>query len=114
MNNPFVSIIIPAFNPGKYILDTIKSVLNQTYQNIEIILVDDGSTEPLENLIQDHFPSNDKINYYSKENGGLSSARNFGITKASGDFIAFLDSDDCWANNKLEIQIKYVSKYDLI
>jgi len=101
-----VSIIIPTYNRAHCISSTINSALNQTYPNIEIIVVDDGSNDGTAEAVSD-FGS--KISYFYKQNGGVSSARNFGITKSSGELIAFLDSDDIWLPEKLEKQVTYLN-----
>lgn len=92
---PKVSIVVPIYNVEEYIEKCIKSLLNQTLQDIEIILVDDGSTDNSGNIAKKYADENpNKIKYYRKENGGLSDARNYGIPYATGEYIAFLDSDD--------------------
>lgn len=91
--NPKISVIIPVYNVEKYIDRCLKSVVNQTLKDIEIIIVNDGSQDNSELIIKKYLPS-EKIKYFKKENGGLSSARNFGIKYANGEYIAFLDSDD--------------------
>ena len=98
-----ISVIIPTYNRGHLIFKSINSVLNQTYQNIEILIIDDGSTDNTEYLI--HKLNNSKIKYIKlKENKGASFARNIGIQKASGKYISFQDSDDFYHNDKLEKQ----------
>ena len=92
---PKVSVIVPVYNVGEYLERCIKSLINQTLQDIEIIFVDDGSTDESKKIIEKYIQNNpEKLKYLYKENGGLSSARNFGIPYAKGDYIAFLDSDD--------------------
>ncbi|NOZ45189.1 MAG: glycosyltransferase [Chlorobi bacterium] len=92
MSNPKFSIIIPTYNRAEFIEKTINSVLNQTYENFEIIIVDDGSTDNTKEIVTS---INDKrIKYYRKENAERGAARNFGVKKAQGDYITFLDSDD--------------------
>ena len=94
------SIIIPVYNKGNHIQNTINSVLNQTNQDFEIIVVNDGSTDHSLDVIKS---INDKrIKLFTLENKGVSHARNFGLTKASSEFIAFLDADDYWLPNHLE------------
>jgi len=103
-----VSVVIPFYNRRKEVLRAVDSVLNQTHKNFEIILVDDGSTDDLsevEKLAKKN--SNIKL-YHNKENRGVSASRNFGISKSTGDYIAFLDSDDEFKPNKLEIQVHYM------
>lgn len=106
-----VSVIIPTYNRSSYLEEAIISVINQTYENLEIIVVDDGSKEKYAEVICNNYK---ECNYYYKENGGLSSARNFGIKKSKGEYIAFLDDDDVWKENKLEVQCKILDKYSSI
>jgi len=94
-----ISVIIPAYNVEKYINRSINSVLNQSFKPFEIIIVDDGSTDDTKKILEKF---NDKIVYIYQENSGSSSARNLGIAKAKGDWIAFLDSDDEWVATHLE------------
>ena len=90
-----VSVIVPIYNVEKYLDKCVKSLLGQTLEDIEIILVDDGSTDNSGNIAKLFKEQNpNKVKYYRKENGGLSDARNFGMQYAQGDYIAFLDSDD--------------------
>ena len=92
---PKVSVIVPVYNVEKYVEKCLKSLVNQTLQEIEIIVVDDGSQDDSKNIIDKYIKKYpDKVKYLYKENGGLSSARNFGIPYANGEYIAFLDSDD--------------------
>jgi len=100
---PLVSVIIPVYNRKEWLKDAINSVLNQTYKNIEIIVVDDGSTEDIHNM---EIMKNENIKYYRNENHGVGYSRNFGIKKANGKYIAFLDSDDFWAKEKIKTQVK--------
>lgn len=94
INNPLVSIIVPTYNVKHYIRECIESILNQTYKNIEIIIVNDGSTDNSMYMIDDYITSIDKIKVINQENQGLSAARNSGIDKAKGKYIAMIDSDD--------------------
>lgn len=100
---PNVSVIIPAYNRAFIIGQTIDSVLQQTYGNYEIIVVDDGSTDNTYEALKPYW---DKIRYEYKENGGIASARNRGLELAQGEYIAFLDSDDFWKPEKLEKQMQ--------
>ena len=104
-DEPKVSIIIPTYNQSQYLEEAIESALNQTYKNIEIIIVDDGSTDNTPEVIKSF---DNKIIYIQQKNKGASSARNTGIKKANGEYIAFLDADDMWLKNKLENQIKFI------
>jgi glycosyltransferase involved in cell wall biosynthesis len=108
MENDFlISAVIPAYNNGKYIARAIDSVLSQSYKPMEVIVVDDGSTDNTEDVVKTF---GDKIKYIRKENGGASSARNVGILAAKGDWIAFLDGDDEWLENRLEDQVSLLKK----
>ena len=99
---PLISIIVPVYNKKEYIKSCIDSLLKQTYKNIEIILVNDGSTDG-SNIICDEYSGYCNIvQIYHKNNAGVSSARNFGIVKAKGEYICFIDADDIVANNYVE------------
>lgn len=89
-----ISIVVPVYNAEKYIIRTLNSILDQSYKNIEIIVVNDGSTDRSEELCRDASCANSKIQYFKIPNGGPSNARNFGISKATGEYIGFCDSDD--------------------
>jgi len=107
MKNPTVSVIIPTYNRANLIGRAIQSVLNQTYKDFELIIVDDGSTDNTKEVIKEFQKKDKKINYIRHEkNKGGSAARNTGIKLARGAYIAFLDSDDEWLPEKLERQIK--------
>ena len=100
---PKVSVIVPVYNVEEYLEKCINSLINQTLQDIEVIFVDDGSTDESKKIIEKYIQNNPKkLKYLYKENGGLSSARNFGIPYAKGDYIAFLDSDDYIEPNMYE------------
>jgi GT2 family glycosyltransferase len=88
-----VSVIIPIYNDARYIAQALNSVLSQTYSNIEILVVDDGSTEDIRSALMPFMP---KVRYVYKENGGAASARNRGLQEATGTYVAFLDADDFW------------------
>ncbi|MGA9294677.1 MAG: glycosyltransferase family A protein, partial [Ignavibacteriaceae bacterium] len=105
--NPLVSCIIPAFNSERYIEEAIKSVLNQTYSNIELIVIDDGSTDNTSEFVKKF---KGKVKYFRQANSGPSAARNSGLSKALGDFISFLDSDDLWEKNKISYQMECFEK----
>ncbi len=107
---PLITVVIPTYNRAKLIKTPVKSVLNQTYANWELIIVDDGSTDDTEEVLKELL-KDERINYYYKKNGGVSSARNLGIKKAKGKYIAFLDSDDEFEKEKLEIQQKEMGSF---
>lgn len=103
MHNPLVSVIIPVYNAEKYIDETILSAINQTWQPIEIIIVDDGSTDQsLSNALKHQLPN---VKVFHQENRGASAARNKGLLEAKGDYIQFLDADDLLSPGKIEAQI---------
>lgn len=104
---PKVSVIIHTYNNEKFIAETISTVQSQTYDDYEIIVVDDGSTD---NTRTELLPYMDKIKYHYKENGGIASAKNTGIKLSNAEFVAFLDHDDLWSPEKLELQIDYFEK----
>jgi len=97
-----ISVVIPAYNAGKFIGEAIRSVLRQTCAEYEIIVIDDGSTDNTADIIGKCFP---QVRYFHTPNQGVSRARNYGIRKARGEFIAFLDADDLWLPEKLEKQL---------
>lgn len=106
-NNILVSIVMPAYNCEKYIREAINSVLNQTYQNWELLVIDDGSKDKTSYIIKEFENKDSRIRYIKNEkNMGVSATRNRGIFIASSEWIAFLDSDDMWEKTKLEKQIK--------
>lgn len=106
-----ISIIIPVYNASSTIDKTIESALRQSYYNIEIILIDDCSTDNSFNIIKNNSDNDKRIKVYRNEiNLGVANTRNLGIKLASGEFIAFLDSDDIWKRDKLEKQIRYIKK----
>lgn len=96
---PFFSVIIPLYNKEKFIEQTIKSLLNQSFTNFEVIIVNDGSTDGSRSILNNLI--NDKFVIYDQDNQGVSQARNFGIKQAKGQYIALLDADDLWYNNHL-------------
>ena len=111
MRGDLVSVIMPAFNSEDYILESIYSVINQTYVNWELLVIDDKSSDGTVNLVEKNFENEVRIKVLSaKVNGGPGIARNIGIASAKGRWLAFLDSDDIWDHKKLEIQIDYQEK----
>ncbi len=101
-----VSIIMPAYNAEKHVAESIRSVLEQTHANWELIVVDDGSTDGTPDVVREFVNSDGRIKYIFQQNGGQASARNTGIRNSSGDLIAFLDADDLWLSEKLQLQVK--------
>ena len=109
-----VSIITPTYNAEKFITETLKSVQNQTYQNWEMILVDDASTDKTVKIIADFAEKDSRIKLFKLEkNSGNGFARNIALEKAVGKYIAYLDADDLWFPNKLEKQVEFLKTNNL-
>lgn len=108
-----VSIIMPAYNAEMYISESIESVLKQTYHNWELIIIDDGSIDSTGSIIKKYTDIDNRIKYSYQENGKQGKARNFGISISSGIYIAFIDSDDIWSEDKLEMQINEITNYNV-
>jgi glycosyltransferase involved in cell wall biosynthesis len=102
MKKPLVSVIIPVYNGARFISEAIQSVCKQNYEPLEIIIVDDGSTDDTPSVVR----SFKDIRYIHQENQGVAVARNTGIENSRGELIAFLDADDYWTDNKLNIQVE--------
>ena len=101
-NNPLVSIIVPIYNTAKYLPSCLDSIINQTYQNLEIILIDDGSTDNSYQIAQKYSQKDPRIKLFHQKNAGQSAARNYGIKIAIGRYISFIDSDDKVAQSFIE------------
>lgn len=116
MNNPLISIIVPVYNVEEYLDRCVNSIVNQTYQNLEIILVDDGSTDSSGKKCDEWKEKDNRIIVIHKENGGQGEARNYGLDIATGDYIGFVDSDDLVSSimyaELMEIAVQY--KADLV
>lgn len=111
MNKPFISIIMPVYNAEKYVAQAIDSVLKQTYKNWELWIIDDGSKDGSERIIQNKKCTDDRIRFVKNEqNMGVAKTRNRGVQLANGEWIAFLDSDDMWEEEKLEKQAVLLEK----
>ncbi len=105
---PIISVIIPAYNAEKTIKQTIQSVLKQTFTDFELIIINDGSTDSTPEIINSI--NDERIKVFSFANSGLACSRNRGIDLAKGEYISFLDADDLWTSNKLELQLKALQK----
>ena len=112
MSKPLLSIIVPVYNVEKYIERCIKSILNQSFTNFELILVDDGSPDNCGKICDEYKKKDSRIKVIHKKNGGLSDARNAGIERAKGEYIAFVDSDDFINKYMYEILYKNAKKWD--
>ena len=104
---PTVNVIIHTYNNERFIAETVESVLNQTYKDYEIIVVDDGSVDGTRDAL---IPYMQKIRYHYKENGGIASAKNAGIGLSQAEFVAFLDHDDLWVPDKLQLQMEHFNE----
>lgn len=102
--SPLVSAVIPTYNRAHFITLAVDSVLNQTYENYEVVVVNDGSKDNTEEVLS-RYKDHPKVRIITKKNGGLSAARNTGIEAAKGELIAFLDDDDAWRPHKLAVQV---------
>lgn len=107
-----ISVIVPVYNVQKYLKKCVYSILNQSYKNIEIILVDDGSTDKSPNICDRIAKKDDRVIVIHKENGGVSEARNIGIEKANGEYICFVDSDDWLPKDSLQLVYNGISTND--
>ena len=105
MNKPFFSIIVPVYNVEKYLPQCVESILRQTYENFEVILVDDGAKDRSGEICDEFAAKDERVSVIHKQNGGLSSARNAGSREAQGTYILFVDSDDYWSNNTMLMQL---------
>lgn len=108
-NNKLVSIILPVYNVEEYLEECFNSIVEQTYSNIEIIFVDDGSTDNSANLLDRYKEIDSRVKVFHKENGGVSSAKNTGLKYANGDYITFIDPDDYVSNDYVEYLLSLVS-----
>ena len=109
--NPLISLVIPVFNVEKYLEKCVDSVLAQSYDNFEVILVDDGSTDNSGRICDKYAEKDGRITVYHKPNGGLSDARNYGVAHANGDLVSFVDSDDYVTADYLEYLWYLMDKY---
>ena len=98
-----ISVIVPAYNAEKYIIECLNSIENQTYQNVEIIVVDDGSTDNTYTVVEEYAKNRNNIILFHQENGGVCAARNKGIEISSGEYITFLDADDYFLTDTLQV-----------
>lgn len=108
-SNPTVSIILPTYNRNELLPRAIRSVLVQTYPDWELIIWDDGSTVPSWNIVDSY--ADERISYFYEKNHGVAYARNRAIKQAQGKYVAFLDSDDVWLNDKLSLQVQVLNYY---
>lgn len=112
MSNIAVSVIVPVYNTEKYLVKCLESVVNQTLKNIEIIIIDDGSTDNSSQIAQEYAKKDSRIIYYKKENEGLAAARQDGMERAKGEYIGFVDSDDWLELHMYERMYERAKQYD--
>jgi GT2 family glycosyltransferase len=111
MTGELVTVVIPSYNSGRFVREAVESVLAQTYRNLETILIDDGSQDDTREQLA---PYVGRIHYVYQTNQGLSAARNAGIRRARGEFIALLDADDLWHPQKIELQMQYLEEHPTV
>ena len=111
-NLPAISVIIPAYNSEKFIGETLDNMLSQTLKDIEVIIVNDGSTDKTQKIIDEYVSKYDIFKSYIQKNAGVSAARNNGLEKATGEYVVFLDADDIFSENSLEAFYNTAKKTD--
>ena len=114
MNTPLISIIVPVYNAEAYLNRCIDSILEQSIQDFEVILVNDGSKDSSEAICKEYASQDNRIRVFSKPNGGVSSARNLGLDNASGEYIMFVDADDWLDKDAIERCYPYLPEYDMV
>lgn len=109
-----VSVVVPCYNSSKTIIRCLDSILNQTYENIEILLIDDGSTDDTYKLVEKKYLNNAKLKYFKNSNHGVSYSRNYGIEKSTGDYVVFVDSDDYVERDMIDVLVNNIGSGDLV
>jgi glycosyltransferase involved in cell wall biosynthesis len=112
MIQPLISVVLPVYNVEVYLKKCLETVVNQTYKNLDIILVDDGSTDNSGEICDEYAKKDRRIHCFHKKNGGLSDARNYGISQAQGDYITFIDSDDTVDHDMIEYLYYLINKFN--
>ena len=107
---PKISVIVPAYNVEKYLDRCIKSILDQKFDDFEVLLIDDGAQDSTSQICDKYATLDSRVKTYHKENGGLSDARNYGLDRMSGEYVTFIDSDDYIADNMLEEMLNLTSE----
>ena len=113
MDGLVISVIVPVYNCEKYLKECVDSIVNQSYKNLDIILINDGSRDGSADIIREHYCTDPRITFVDKENEGVSATRNLGISMAKGEFITFVDGDDYISQTFLKEALDFVYKYDL-
>lgn len=111
---PLVSIIVPVYNASSHLRRCIDSILKQTYKNFELLLIDDGSTDSSGEICDEYSKIDNRVRSYHKPNGGVSSARNYGLLRIRGGYLTFVDSDDWVEENHVTTMAAYISDYDWV
>jgi glycosyltransferase involved in cell wall biosynthesis len=109
---PVVSVVITCFNQGRFLEHSVNSVLQQTFTDLECLIIDDGSTDITRDIAKDLVKTDPRLKYFYKQNGGVSSARNFGFRQAQGEWIQFLDADDWIDADKIRFQLSHLANLD--
>lgn len=112
-SSPFVSVLVTSFNYEKFLHETLTSLANQTYKNFEVIIVDDGSSDGSVDIIKEYTSKYSNFYFYThpnNENRGLVESMHLGLSKCKGEYVAFLESDDYWEENYLEVKADYIRK----
>ena len=112
--NKKITVIVPIYNAEKNIEKCVNSILNQTYSNLEVILINDGSKDKTEEICKNLAKKDNRIKYFYKENSGVSATRNLGLDKVTGDFISFIDSDDYIENDMYEIMLNKIDDSEIV
>jgi glycosyltransferase involved in cell wall biosynthesis len=110
VSKPFISVIIPVYNGERYVAQAVESALAQTYENFELVIINDGSTDQSRQAVA-RYLERPNVRYIEQENRGVAAARNAGIRAASGELIGFLDQDDLWLPEKLAVQVAYLDEH---
>jgi len=110
MEEQFISCILATHNDGRYLTESISSILGQTYKNIECIVIDDGSTDDTATFVE-RWLGDPRFSYVNQAQSGVAKARNAGVRKSSGGYLAFLDADDRWDPNKLDLQLRFLAEH---
>lgn len=113
MSNEKISIIVPCYNVENYIVKCINSIKEQTYNNLEVLMINDGSKDSTEDIIKEMIKNDNRFSYYYKENGGSSDARNYGLEKYTGEYVCFIDSDDYIEKDYIELLYKAIKENDV-
>lgn len=112
MGENTISVVVPIYNAAPYLSDCLESIINQSYQDLEVFLIDDGSTDESSRICKEYVERDERITYYRQKNAGQSAARNNGMRRATGKYLAFIDSDDWWDDDILDTLFSALKRYD--